>query len=78
MGDRYFDKTYKVLITLSFIFGIIFAIFVIGHTSMLIYERIKHPEKSKERWLQIEQKFNQKPVTKSTVYYYYPTSLGQS
>lgn len=70
MADKCYDKTYRFLIILSIIFGIIFGVFVLGHTGMLIYERIKYPEKSKERWEQIEQNFNQKPSSRVHTYHY--------
>lgn len=75
MADKCYDKTYRFLIILSIIFGIIFGVFVLGHTGMLIYERIKYPEKSKERWHQIERKFESKPKVESGVYYYYPSRV---
>jgi tellurite resistance protein TehA-like permease len=68
MADKCYDKTYRFLTILSIIFGIIFGVFVLGHTGMLIYERIKYPEKSKERWNQIEQNFNRKPSSRADTY----------
>lgn len=70
MANKCYDKTYRFLITVDIIFGIIFGVFVLGHTGMLIYERIKHPEKSKERWNQIEQKFNRQPSSRADTYLY--------
>jgi len=74
MADKCYDKTYRFLVILSIIFSIIFGVFVLGHTGMLIYERVKYPEKSKERWRQIEQKFN-RPLSSSADTYLYPSQV---
>lgn len=68
MTDNILDKIYKILVFLSVIMTVIFIVFIIGHGSMLIYERIKEPDKSKERWRQIEEKFNLVPADESTFY----------
>lgn len=72
MVNKWYDKTYRFLIILSVIFGIILGVFVIGHTSMLIYERIKYPEKSKARWHLIEEKLD-KGFKSSPIVFLYPS-----
>jgi hypothetical protein len=74
MAKSLLDKVYRVLIIISIILGITFGVFVVGHTGYLMYEYLAHPEKSKERWHQIEHKFQREPKQKATAYYSRPTT----
>lgn len=51
------ERAYQWLIIVAFVFSVLFAAMLIGHTSYLICERILSPEKSKERWELMEKKF---------------------
>ena len=68
MAKSLLDKVYKVLIIISIVLGFTFAVFIAGHAGYLIYEYLKYPDKSKDRWHQIDQKFQREYKPKATAY----------
>lgn len=72
MAKQLLDKIYRYLLIVVMIMGILFGVFLVGHAGYLIYEYLKDPQKSKERWEKIEQKFRSHPVVNV---YVLPSSL---
>lgn len=72
MAKQILDKIYRFLLIIVMVMSILFGIFLVGHAGYLIYEYLKDPKKSKERWEKIEQKFHSHPIVST---YVLPSSL---